>query len=496
MLSTNRVGVWTFTGVNPFAAIERDPQFDLVAAIIPGTATVDSKANPLFLDYSNAQNAITAVNMNTTVVAGKFEPSGLSFLDPSRIGANGSRAALTMASPVNSHPGSGDFTIRCWANQTLGFWNYGAGYDPIGTIASKYDPNLSPGKEWTFQRADTGFIFTAWTNDSTPVQAAVYFTTFTYNVYEHYQVTISNGRIYFFLNGNLINAGGTAFGVNVQSTASRLVIGSRVDGTTFTYAFPGYLDQVEVSKVARNTSSFPVRTSVQPTYKDIQRIYDVPGTYHWLCPIGVTSISAVAIGAGASYSGSGGSTTFSTADPTLVLEAKCGAVSTYATASYAGGNGGTYGGGGAAGYAGNGGNGGAASSNGAAGTGGAAGGGADGGGGGGVGLLGMGASGLGGIYGSSPGGKAGSGGADGSVSGVSGGVYGGGAVSGGPGLEFSGGSLSYKNSYAVTPGTLYTIVVGAPASPVFAGKGGLRIIWPASYNGYSRVFPSTWTQDV
>jgi hypothetical protein len=50
--------------------------------------------------------------------------------------------------------------------------------------------------------------------------------------------------------------------------------------------------------------------------------------------------------------------------------------------------------------------------------------------------------------------------------------------------------LAYKNNISVTPGTSYTIVVGAGRGA--GGVGAARIIWP----GTSRSFPSTNTGDL
>lgn len=234
-----------------------------------------------------------------------------------------------------------------------------------------------------------------------------------------------------------------------------------------------------------------------------QQAYTTAGSYIWVCPTGVTSISVVVVGAGGgvgsnggglayrnnvsvtpgtSYTivvGSGGTKTTGFNDDTSATDSS--AFSCIATAGkgsttvgtssgvYDGGaNGGRYAGG-AAGYTGNGGNG--ATSAGNAGAAGAGGGGGGGGvssstgvgGGGGVGLLGQGASGAGGLGSggfSSTAGKGGSGGADGTDNTSQGGQYGGGGPSDG----------SFRT-----------------------GAGGaVRIIWP----GTTRSFPSTNTGNL
>lgn len=242
-----------------------------------------------------------------------------------------------------------------------------------------------------------------------------------------------------------------------------------------------------------------------------QVAYTTPGTYTWVCPAGVYSVSVVCVGAGSAYSAAGGSpgggalaykNNYSTT-PGMGYAVVVGAPGTLATpqggmSSFAGalianagavgsgssggaggtgiggdggGNGGvggssagsTAGAGGAGGYSGSGGAGGAPS---AAGANGAGGGGGGGGGstsngypgdGGGVGLLGQGANGAGGA-------SAANGGAGTAGSAGSGKLYGGAGGLQGP----------------------------SPTAPYSAGGGAVRIIWP----GTTRQFPSTNTGDM
>ena len=249
-----------------------------------------------------------------------------------------------------------------------------------------------------------------------------------------------------------------------------------------------------------------------------QQAYTTPGTYSWVCPVGVNSVSVVCIGGagggsnrlygsgsaggglgyknnftvtpGASYTvvvGAEGAYTGSVGQSSSFNSTTCiGRGSGYGSASGdvggtfvgdGGGNGGNGGGasggpgaGGAGGYAGNGGNGGAALGDGTAGAGGGGGGGGGsnggtyfGAGGGGVGILGQGSSGSAGT-----GGTIGTGGGAGS-SGTAGGVGNTGSPTGAAGGAYGGG--------AVFNGT--------------GGTGAVRIIWP----GAERQFPSTRTAD-
>lgn len=249
-----------------------------------------------------------------------------------------------------------------------------------------------------------------------------------------------------------------------------------------------------------------------------QQVYTTPGTYSWVAPAGVTSVSVVCVGGG-SYKAAGGlgwknAITVIPGNSYSLRVGNCSqAVNNSAQSSYfineatvsgggplwgnptggtftgdGGGNGGSisgasYSGGGAGGYTGNGGApSGLSNGNGLAGAGGGGGGGATrndfgvtfyGGGGGGVGILGQGSNGSGGIVSGST--AAGGGGGS---SGGTGGTAGSASFPGNGGLYGGGGGSSYNG---VTDETIYQ----------FGVAGAVRIIW-----GAGRAFPSTNTGNV
>ena len=249
-------------------------------------------------------------------------------------------------------------------------------------------------------------------------------------------------------------------------------------------------------------------------------IFSTAGSYSWVVPASITSVSVVAVGGGGTGrmkcagQASGAASSFALTSPsTTYVSAGGGGGGSYGATGGAGGtvatgtgfpggagggaNGCQWGsGGGAGGYTAAGGVGGFGPGAGAASTGGGGGGGSGSGqGGGGVGLFGLGSNGAAGGGGGSGGGN---GGSQTSGTGGAGGLYGGGtgaSVIGGGAMAGGGaGALAYANNISVTPGTAYTVVVGAggvtagdPTSS--GGRGAVRIIWP----GATRQFPSTLT---
>lgn len=285
------------------------------------------------------------------------------------------------------------------------------------------------------------------------------------------------------------------------------------------------------------TSAGALSATLQATYKSKtgaqaytfqvaslgSQVFSTPGTYIFTVPDGVTSISAIAVGAGGA--GASGGSTFCNGgaaggDSSVGEWVIAGGGIGGASGSRDGGLGGMVkagagnkggaaggGGGGAGGYSGPGGGGSASS------------GGYSSGAGGGVGLFGEGTSGAGGVgagWGGSGAGASGLGGGGGGGSGGNnyaglgrggaggssgatgahasaaeggtGGAYGG----GGGGSSWcgggGGGALAYANNIAVTPGQQVAITVGKPGTTTNkGGVGAVRIVWP----GTVRQFPST-----
>jgi len=313
--------------------------------------------------------------------------------------------------------------------------------------------------------------------------------------------------------------------VNTAASGNIVVTGL---STASSYYFYVYATN-SVGVGANSSTSSYVATWGSITYATSGKS-NLPNTYSWVAPWGVTSVSVVAVGAG----GGGGYSNLGSARNSwfcnVNLVAGGGGGNGVVSAGFCryrpggvycgagggfGGNGGIYrlsvfyfnegAGGGAGGYTAAGGNGAAMSNCGASGRGGCAGGGGAGGGGnsylsccrdrrdggGGVGLFGKGLTGA-------AGGNGGSGGGNsyGTSNQRYGGDYGGGGSaycsSSGAGAG-AGGGLGWKNNITVTPGQTYTVQAGAQGadSRCRGGAGAVRIVWPASSAAGNRAFPST-----
>ena len=307
--------------------------------------------------------------------------------------------------------------------------------------------------------------------------------------------------------------GGAISSYTVVSSPGNIIASGSSSPITVTGLTTGtnYSFQVFANNAYGNSPASASSNVVAPAVIPGQQAYTTAGTYSWVAPAGVTSVSVVCIGGGAgsdsSNCGGGGglgyknNITVIPGNSYTVVAGDTGSngrvnggdryfISLATVAGYGGtkgtpgiggsyvgdgggngGNGGSNGkggGGGGGGYSGAGGKGGnQGANNGANGSGGGGGGGGgantqDGGAGGGTGMLGQGSNGTGGAYGNyaNPG-------------------------TGGSGGET--GPSSYPGSY---PQGNYG--GGSGAGSARAGNGGVRIIWP----GTTRAFPSTNTGDL
>lgn len=318
-------------------------------------------------------------------------------------------------------------------------------------------------------------------------------------------------------------------GITATGTSSPILVTGLTTGTPYTFT-------VRATNASGTGPASAASNSVAPADIVGQQAYTTAGTYSWVAPTGVSSVSAVVVGGGgggdstgslsrgagggalayknnvsvtpgSSYTvvvGSGGLGAFwnsrSSADSTngglssvfgvsagggiKGASGAAGGTATGGDANRSGGEGGPSpagqtGGGGAAGYSGNGGAGGTSAGNGVSGSGGGGGGGGSGnpwgagGQGGGVGILGEGSNGTGGSSGTSAGGG---GGGSGGQAGSNGNVASSAGLYGGGGAGAGGG---------VTVGTLNN-------GPHMGAGGAVRIIWP----GTTRSFPSTNTGNL
>jgi len=155
-----------------------------------------------------------------------------------------------------STPISSDFALTN-GDFTVDFWMRAPAFNAYSTICMtstignqrSWGVNISGGTALNFYYSVDGI------ND--PAFPSVSYT-FSTNTWYHIAVSRTGGKIYFFVNGILINIGGTALTATFfTATSGGMYIGRFADYTPSTHAWNGWVDEFRLSKgIARWISDF------------------------------------------------------------------------------------------------------------------------------------------------------------------------------------------------------------------------------------------------
>ena len=184
--------------------------------------------------------------------------------------------ALTGKTSSGYLDGSGDYlSIPDSASLELGYSDFTfraririAGYSP--SYAGDYyfaifAKDASAGRSYNVQIVGTSssfttLRFTGFSDDTTGTTVDGSFS-FALNTWYDVEVSRSGNLVYLFIDGTLLNAGGTAFSRTLQDTTQILKIGGHIwDGTYLGY-FNGYISEVEIYKgIGLHTADFTPST--------------------------------------------------------------------------------------------------------------------------------------------------------------------------------------------------------------------------------------------
>ena len=165
---------------------------------------------------------------------------------------NGSNQVLNVGSNALFTMGSGDFTAECWCYPTAGL-NGGLIFTAQYQSANIWSPGFGirgsgSGLIWYFNTTSNLATTVSYTSSNGPEL----------NVWSHVAMVVKSGVGYAYLNGVLLNAGGTGGVGTLAASPYGLAIGifPFTIGTTY---FPGYISNVRVTKgTAVYTDSFVV----------------------------------------------------------------------------------------------------------------------------------------------------------------------------------------------------------------------------------------------
>lgn len=211
----------------------------------------------VFTDNSPTPKAATASgNVQTSTTQIKYGSAAIKF--------DGTGDYLTFADHANFEFGAGNFSLSTFVYLTGYPTDTGCGLN--SSLISKHDAASGAphyGFLWLLGGTASSFTsmsFTGYPSDTVAVGVTSNFS-FSLNTWYHIETVRSGNLLYNFINGNLQNAGGTAFTTTIQNTTTPLRVGAAWVATC-KFNFNGYMDEILVYKgAALHTANFTPPTA-------------------------------------------------------------------------------------------------------------------------------------------------------------------------------------------------------------------------------------------
>ena len=218
----------------------------------------------LHCDGTNGSTTFTDVKGKTVTANGNAQISTAQY--PALTGKtssgylDGTGDYLSAADHADLELGSGNFTLRCRVR--IAAWSPSYAGDYYFALFAK---DASTGRSYNVQVVGTSSSFTTLRfngfSDNTTGTTVDGSFSFALNTWYDVEVSRSGNLVYLFIDGTLLNAGGTAFSRTLQDTTQILKIGGHIwDGTYLGY-FNGYISEVEIYKgIGLHTADFTPST--------------------------------------------------------------------------------------------------------------------------------------------------------------------------------------------------------------------------------------------
>lgn len=218
----------------------------------------------LHCDGTNGSTTFTDVKGKTVTANGNAQISTAQY--PALTGKtssgyfDGTGDYLSIPDSADWHLGSGDFTIRAHI-RLAGYATNNAG-TYHSTIVSQ---DLSTSRAFAFNVTGTSSSFTTllfmgYSDNSTGTTVSGSYS-FALNTWYLVEVCRVGNYVYLFVDGGLLNTGGTAFSRTLQDSSTTLKVGAQEYDVTYKYYLNGYISEVEIYKgVGLHTASYTPST--------------------------------------------------------------------------------------------------------------------------------------------------------------------------------------------------------------------------------------------
>lgn len=228
----------------------------------------------LLMHMDGANGSTTFTNAKTGATASVFGQAQISTAQ-SKFGSasalfDGNGDYISFPSAAGFNFGGGNFTIEGFV-RFAGYPANNEGLYKSTLVAKDRSPQYgSPLREFGFNVTGTAssltaIEFTGFASD-TPTYASVSANfSFSLNTWYHVAVSRVGNLMYLFVDGVLLNPGGTAFNITIQTTSTTIKLGSIDYNDLYKYFLNGNLEEVRITKgVGRYSSSFTVPTAAYP----------------------------------------------------------------------------------------------------------------------------------------------------------------------------------------------------------------------------------------
>lgn len=206
----------------------------------------------LHCDGTNGSTTFTDVKGKTVTANGNAQISTAQY--PSLTGKtssalfDGNGDYLTVPDSAGWNFGSGEFTLRARIYITGYAANNGGQYQ--STILSQ---DLSTSRCFSMGISGTSSSFTSLTfigfsDNSTGYTLVSSAFTFSLNTWYLVEACRIGNFVYLFVDGALLNTGGTAFSHTLQDSTTTLKVGASMYDATYLYYFNGHISEVEIYK--------------------------------------------------------------------------------------------------------------------------------------------------------------------------------------------------------------------------------------------------------
>jgi hypothetical protein len=211
-------------------------------------------------DGANGSTTFTDIHGKTVTANGNAQISTAQY--PALTGKtssayfDGNGDYLSIPDSADWHLGSGDFTIRAHI-RLAGYATNNAG-TYHSTIVSQ---DISTSRAFAFNVTGTSSSFTTllfmgYSDNSTGTTVSGSYS-FALNTWYLVEVCRVGNYVYLFVDGGLLNTGGTAFSQTLQDSSTTLKVGAQEYDATYKYYLNGYTSEVEIYKgVGLHTASY------------------------------------------------------------------------------------------------------------------------------------------------------------------------------------------------------------------------------------------------